>query len=276
MPLEDSFYNAVATAISQGTLTLPTLPDVAMKVDRLCREEDVSAAALAGEIGKDPAIAVRLMRIANSAAYGSGARIDSLFQAIVRIGFSITRRLVSGLAMEQMFNSAQPWLGQLLKDSWARSVDVAAHSQLLAAHCTELNPAVAMLAGLVHDVGVLPLIRLAETQPHMQREHVEPVLRNAGPRTGRLVLRAWEFPPELVEVPSECYDFAREHDGAPDYTDVVSAAIVQASHASGGEFSTLTRWNIPAFRKLKLDNPDALRDIEERQAELAQTRQVFA
>ncbi|HVT34481.1 MAG TPA: HDOD domain-containing protein [Nevskiaceae bacterium] len=276
MPLEDSFYNAVATAVAQGTLTLPTLPDVAMKVDRMCREEDVSAAALATEIGKDPAIAVRLLRIANSAAFGNGARIDSLFQAIVRIGFSITRRLVSGLAMEQMFNSSQPWLRALLKDSWTRSVEVAAHSQLLAAHCTELNPAVAMLGGLVHDVGVLPLIRLAETQPQLQREHVVPVLRNAGPRTGWLVLRAWEFPPELVDVPAYCYDFERDHDGGPDYTDVVSAAIVQQSCASGGEFRSQSRWNIPAFRKLGLDNPKALEEIEQKQAELAQARQVFA
>ena len=271
MPLGNSFYDAVAGALSRGDLNLPTLPDVALKVDRMCQQDDVSAAALAGVIGKDPAIAVRLMRVANSAAFAGSQRVDNLYQAIVRVGFSITRRMVSALAMEQMFDSDTPWLKDMLRKNWARSVEVAACSQALAQHYTRLNPAIAMLAGLMHDVGVLPIVRLAETQPQLRREQIEEVIITSGPSIGWLLLRAWEFPPELVEVPGNCLDLTREHEGPADYVDLVAVAILYSGNSGqGAAASTAT-----ALTKLGVESIAALAAVEVLQASIAEARAVF-
>jgi len=231
MALEDRFYRIVLDALTQDRLTLPSLPEVALRVRDLAASEDVTAARLATEIGKDAAIAVRMLRVANSAAHRSGRRIESLQQAVARLGTEHTRLLVNALAMEQLFTAEAPALREHLRSNWQRSIAVASLSQVIAAHCTLLDPERAMLAGLVHEIGALPVIRIAESQS----ERIEPgpmldaVIRLLAPRVGRLVLQAWQFPEELASVPLDSADPQRRHEGNADYADIVCVARIQVA-----------------------------------------------
>ncbi|HEY0664377.1 MAG TPA: HDOD domain-containing protein, partial [Thiobacillaceae bacterium] len=73
---EDRLYRAVVDALTQDRLTLPTLPEVAMRIGQATQDENATASRLASEIGRDPAIAVRLLRVANSSALSGGRKID--------------------------------------------------------------------------------------------------------------------------------------------------------------------------------------------------------
>lgn len=257
MPIEDRFYRIVVDALTHDRLTLPTPPEVALRLRQLLQDENVSSSRLAAEIQRDPAIAVRLVRIANSAALRTGTRVENVQQAVMRLGFAYTRILVDGLALEQMYRAPHPLLADRLTRCWRESVEVAALSRAIAAECTMLPPDVAMLAGLVHRVGVLPILRLAETHaaalasPQVFDEVVEAL----SPRIGRLVLQAWHFPDALVEVPAAWPDFTRRHEAAPDYADVVAVAVLRIRRARDPVLHAVDPAMVSAYARLDLE-PD--------------------
>ena len=251
---EDRLLRAVVDALTQDRLTLPTLPEVAMRIGHASQDENVTASRLAAEIARDPAIAVRLLRVSNSSALSGGRKIDNLQQAVTRLGIGLVRSLVTGLALEQVFVSRSPMLKARLRRTWTQSLEVAALSQVLASHCTMLRPELAMLAGLAHEIGALPVIRIAESlgEDLPDAATLDRVIRNLQPRVGRMVLQAWDFPSELVEVPSRWMDFSRTHEGPADYVDVVTVAALQSHLHREGRLAGIDRQRVPAFLKLDL------------------------
>lgn len=276
-PIEDRFYRTVVDALSHDKLVLPTLPEIAARIGQMTRNPEVQIARLAGEIGKDPAISVRLLRVANSAAHGGGrARVSTLPQAVMRLGLEMTRLLVSGLAMEQAFTSPVPSLRERLRRCWAESVETGALAQVIAARRSPVQPELAMLAGLVHQVGVLPILRLAEKHPEMtgQPQVLDAVIEALAPRIGRMVLQAWGFPPELVAVPAGCRDFARRHEGQADLADVVTVASLQTSRDP--RMAQVDRGRVPAYAALGLDPAIGLEQQFDAVAALAEGRALLA
>ena len=75
-------------ALDQGVLELPPLPAVAAEISSLLSEPDVSAAAIAQLIQRDPVLAGEIMRVSNSAAYAPRTPIVSLQQAIAWLGMA--------------------------------------------------------------------------------------------------------------------------------------------------------------------------------------------
>ncbi|MEQ1439176.1 HDOD domain-containing protein [Fontimonas sp. SYSU GA230001] len=230
----------VVDALNRDELTLPTLPDVALRVSRMCADPDVSAARLAREIATDPASAARLLRAANSAAYG-GRPVADLQQAIARLGLPLTRTLVTRYALEQIHVARSPELVRILRASWVRSLEVAALAAVLARSRTPLNPATAMLAGLLREIGLLPLVGLVEARPELNDRpaELEAGLSNLHARVGVHLLRAWNFPDELAQVPVLSADLERQRDGPADYADVVCVAALQQQREHAGLLARL-------------------------------------
>jgi len=196
---------------------------------------------------------VRLLRVVNSAALRGGKRIDSVQQAVARLGMGLLRSLVTGLALEQLFIARSPCLRAHLRRTWTHSVEVAALAQVLAGHCTMLRPELAMLAGLVHEIGALPVLRMAEDLSELppDTQDVDRVMRKLQPKVGPMILRAWNFQPELIDVPSQWMDFTRSHEGPPDYIDVVTVAALQSHEGRSGRFAAIDRTRSPSFREAR-------------------------
>ena len=85
-------------------LTLPTMPEVAHELIRSLNEEDVPLTHLRDAIARDPALAVQLLRLANSAHYGNRQKVGSIEEAIARVGMNQVR----ALALASCFNDAFP------------------------------------------------------------------------------------------------------------------------------------------------------------------------
>ena len=251
---EERLFRAVVDALTQDRLTLPTLPEVAMRICQATQNPNATAAQLAAIIGGDPALAVRLLRVANSSAFNGGRRIDNLQQAVTRLGLGLVRSLVTGLALEQLFVSRSPLLKERLRRCWSNSLEVAALAQVLSAQCTGLRPELAMLAGLTHEIGTLPILRLAESLDDAEPdpEALERVIRALQPRIGRLVLQAWHFPEALIDVPAGWMEFSRDHEGPADYVDVITVAALQSHDNRQGRLAGIDRARVPAFIKLNV------------------------
>lgn len=277
MSIEDRFYRIVVEALAQDRLTLPTLPEVALRIRELLKDEDVDASGIAAEIHRDPAIAVRLIRVANSAAMRGGRSVDNVQQAVTRLGLQYTRLLVDGLALEQMFSAQQPELKQRMVRMWQQSVEVAALAQVLASQCTLLQPEMAMLAGLVHHVGALPILQLAEshTAALSTPAALDTVIDGLSPRVGRMVLQAWHFPPELVDVPQQWPEFTRQHEGTADYGDVVTIAVLRTGAAHNPMLAKVDLNQVPAFKQLDLEAGFSLSDAGPLASGFQQSRELL-
>lgn len=269
------FYLTVVDALSRDQLTLPTLPGVALRVSQLCQDADITVARLVREVAQDPAIAARLVRVANSAAYG-GRTIENLPQVLARLGLQMTCTLVTRFAIEQLYTAKSPVLAQRLRESWARSLEVAALSSVLARRRPPLDPATAMLGGLLHEIGLLPLIRMADAHPELldSMSGLDETLQKLKGRVGTHLLRAWNFPATLADVPLASAHPARRHDGPADYGDVVCVAVVQEQRVRTGLLARLMRPHVPAFDKLDLPSRFELAPEDEEQ--LAAERQLLA
>lgn len=238
-----------------NAVSLPTLPDLATRLDALAQRAAADARHLADEIRKDPGIAAQVVRIANSAAYRGGAPVSQLQAAVTRIGVDSTRHLVRGLALRQLFSSPSVVLQSRLRAIWSRSLEVAACAQLLARHGGRLEAETGLLAGLVHQIGALPLLRLLERYPELLQSPaaVDDVLRRLGGRAGELVLSSWAFPTTLLAVPAQCMNFTRIHRGEADYVDLVCVAVLALDRHYEGPHAGVDRSRIEAFAKLGVD-----------------------
>lgn len=275
---EDQFFQEVSRALQHDQLILPSMPEIATRVDEIARCPHASTTLLATEVARDPAIAVRLMRVANSAYYGRFRRVENLPQAITLIGLQLTRQLVSAFAMQQMFRSRSPALQERLHQSWQRSTEIAAICKALVGRCTTLMEDTGMLAGLIHDVGVLPIIRHAEAMGKKAPtpEALERVLEKLAPKVGTLVLRAWGLPYALCQLPLDCQDFTRRHSGPADYVDVVTVALLQSVAGSDHPCAQIDPHTVPAFEKLGLANGPGILQLTGFQADLEDCRLLLA
>ena len=226
---QGSIAAAVLAALEGNQLELPTLPDMALKIRDLIDDPNVSAERIVHLLSADPVISGQIIKAANSAAYSSGNPVGNLQGAISRLGYRMLRSMVMSITMTRLFEAGSPRISQQLKKLWEHSREVAANSYVLARQQAHLNPEQAMLAGLVHDIGALPLYIYAERHDaHLDEATLGRLIRKFAAPVGTRLLQSWNFPQDLVEVVSGHENLQRANDsGIADYVDVVTVANMQ-------------------------------------------------
>ncbi|MDE2263391.1 MAG: HDOD domain-containing protein, partial [Gammaproteobacteria bacterium] len=123
-----AFVQALAAELSKGKVDLPSFPDIALRVRKVLADEEVSQEKVVRVVGSEPALAARLMQIANSAAINfTGKPITELRTAIARMGFNMVRSAAIAFAMSQLKKvDSLKGLEQPLDELWHRSAAVAA------------------------------------------------------------------------------------------------------------------------------------------------------
>jgi HD-like signal output (HDOD) protein len=278
MSLEQTFLNELLDAIKNDRLTLPTLPEVALRIKEAVEDPDASSAMIADEIAKDAALAARIIKVANSPLLRGRVVVDNLQLAITRMGVTFVRNLATGLAMEQMFQATNDQVDAKLRQSWEHSIEVASICQVLASHYTKLKPDQAMLAGLVHEIGILPILTCAEETPEiLEHEGVlDKIIQRLHPKIGSAILKTWDFPEELIGVPLGYLDFKRQHEGPADYIDVVTVANLQSYAGSDHPLGQMDWSQVPAFEKLGMSPEIDVHEVDELAEDLHEARSALA
>lgn len=227
--LNTQVLRIVRHELATGKLQLPSLPDVVMDVWELLRNPRTRGEDLAKAMRRDPVMSARLVAIANSAFYRRARPVTDVHQAVVVLGNAIVRHTVAMLGVARLYEPAtSPLVKPLLHREWMHGTLVASICELLAREWGHLTVDGAMLAGLIHRIGVLPLLTLAERQPRMVAEPVtrEHILGGLHRQVGVELLKSWDFPEEMITVVREHEDLSRENHGMVDYVDIVQAAIL--------------------------------------------------
>jgi diguanylate cyclase (GGDEF)-like protein len=138
---------------------LPTLPAVAIEVLALCRRDDVAVTELADVVQRDPALATKVLRTINSAAYRRGGEVTSLERAAMLLGRRALQVLALGFSVDGNFPKVSHGGGIDHAELWRRSVMTALIGRAVAsANRSELGEE-AFLAGLLANIGKLLLAR---------------------------------------------------------------------------------------------------------------------
>ncbi len=246
------FFQSFSQAYRENNLSLPSLPDVAFKLKE-AMENNIGVNEAVEIIQLDAPIVSKLIQVANSSLYSPVTSITNCHDAVTRLGLAATRNLVMGISLKQLFRCKDPLLMKGMQTIWKNSLYLSSLSFILARDTDKVNPEDALLAGLIADIGFIPLMHFAEQNPSEQfsfseLEQAMPYLRAP---VGALVLHTLGFSEELTSVPKISEDWYYQNQGELNLFDIIILAKLH-SYISQKKFKGLPYINsIPAYSKLK-------------------------
>lgn len=187
---------------------LPTLPDIAKMLSAVVHDPNSSASDVARIISSDSALSAKILKLANSAAYGFSRNISSIQQAVALLGLrEIYAFALSVFVIDQFIDAAQ----FDLKVYWNHSFRCASLSKLISGGMGTQRTESAFVAGLLHDMGKVVLAMsmsgkqeratsLAPTGETTRVELEERVLGTTHAEVGHLLAEHWFLPPELTSA----------------------------------------------------------------------------
>jgi len=188
---------------------LHALPVVAFEAQELIRDQRTSAQDLAKLLSKDPALATRVLKLANSSFYGFQKRIGNLPQAIVVLGFQSVKNLTFTVGVIEKFRPDSAIDSLDYPTFWAHGIATAIAAEKIARNVPGRHTSNAYMAGLLHDIGKLVLVQNA---PSLHREVLgriseglslleaeREVLGRDHAELGARFLQRWNLPVNLIE-----------------------------------------------------------------------------
>lgn len=254
-PAETAWLEEAVAYSGSGQPDLPGLPDLVTRMRRTMGEPDCTPAKLAALVGSDAAIGARVVKVANSAMARGAAPIHSLDRAIARLGFDLVRNLVTGICVTRLFTVPSGASAAFLRRHYRATRMVAAEAYALGRHSRRAEPQEALLAGLVHDIGVLPLLAYARKSapPDDTDAALNRLLYQGHTRAGAALLEQWQFDERFVTVAAEHEDLlAMARDRHP-LRDLLIVANVEVNSGPGTWIGQVDRNRVPAYRRLSID-----------------------
>jgi HD-like signal output (HDOD) protein len=263
---EGALFQSLYQAYSLQKLELPTMPEVAFAIRKAMEDDDVSTQDIARIIQMDPVVSGGVMKAANSALYRGTHKITSIKDAIVRIGLNATRDLAISLAMQNVFKARHPDTKKVMHEEWERCVHVSALSYAIARHVRHLSPETAMLAGLLHRIGAIPILTHIDTHDlEFDDSSLKAAINKLHPLVGVLVVTQWGMEVHCGMIIEECMNWNRDPSPQADLVDVVLMA--QLIYDSCNTLPCPD--TVPAYQKLNLGTlgedhqPEVLAEAEE-------------
>jgi HD-like signal output (HDOD) protein len=273
------FVRSLAAELSSGHVDLPSFPEIAIKVRRVLSDSKSTMEQVARVVGSEPALAARLLRIANSASINrSGRVVTDLRTAINRIGHNMVRSASISFSMNQIRNGNKlASLATHLNDLWETSTYVAAYAFVLARTCTRVNPDEAMLTGMMHGIGKLYILTRATGHPELfaSESALNEIIDEWYPSIGKAILENWDFPESMARAVGQ-EDFSRADAAGPDLTDVVGVAVLMVAYGTDIAGLELNLKDLPAAMRLGMNESKTLSIMQDSAAEVTALSQALA
>ncbi len=224
----------------------PSIPTAALKVQQLLKSSNVDFNKLAKIIRNDQALTANLLRIANTVSFGGRRQIETVGQAIVRLGTRHVSQMVVGLAAASLMEKEVKGYEMPPKALWKHALAVAIGASELARSLDMEDPDVAFTGGMLHDIGKVALGNFVECNVDSIERlafdkdvsfHVaeRAVLGINHAELGSLLMKEWGLTERLVRViqyhhdPDGCEDV----NSLIDLVHVANAVAMQAGIGTG-------------------------------------------
>lgn len=257
-----ALFDEITELFKSKTITLPSLPEIALYINAALEKDDISTKKLSKIIQMDPVIAARVVQVANSPLYGD-TRNDSIQDALARIGIDGVRTIVMGVVLRDLFMPNTQLVIDTMTKFYEHSIRTGVICYELAKKLPDFNRDQAFMAGILHDIGVVPILVVADRYPKIAEKDksLAAVLSHLKSYIGGMVLQQWDFADKFSEVAKHAYDWNRKVEKA-DYCDLVQVALMH-SHLVGGEKVKGPELSeLPAFKRLGFDKVNPVDNIQ--------------
>ncbi|TCS39796.1 HDOD domain-containing protein [Reinekea marinisedimentorum] len=249
----ETVSNDIIQALKNDQLTLPSLPEVALQVRDIAEQEDSTVAQLTQVISRDAALSARIIRVVNSPLLRAAQDVKGLPMAVSRLGINYTSNLAIGLAMEQMFQATSEMIEKRMRSLWQLTGQISSWASVIAAHTKLMPTDEAMLAGLIHRIGALPILTYAEERDDLIQDNItlgKIIDRLHGP-LGTAILEKWEFSEGLAAVP-KLYRKTDREILEPDCAGLITIANLVANKDQTTGWGSIDWQKVPMFKTFQL------------------------
>lgn len=188
-----------------GVLHLLPLPRAYLRLRELTRDANAELGDIVAIINNDPAMAGRLLQLANGAYYGLSRRVETVARAVTVLGMTQVHDLALAVAAIPAMNEIG---GADLAAFWRRSIYCAVSARRLALRAGRTGEDRSFVAGLLHDAGHLILehrlpevmAELRDTAIHTQQPLFvleRELLGFDYAKVGGELMQAWQMPASL-------------------------------------------------------------------------------
>lgn len=163
MNAEKSLISMIEQALAEGTVELPVFDNIVMRIHKEARENKLDAAGICRILEADPVLVSEVLRMANSSFFGGLTEIRNLRDAAVRLGVKPIASIVFSVNQKRMYSASKGPFKVRMLQLWQHVSAVSLASRWIAktaGHAALADEA--FVAGLLHDVGKLSLLRIIE------------------------------------------------------------------------------------------------------------------
>jgi HD-like signal output (HDOD) protein len=161
--MSQSFVSLVEAKIASGKTKLPVFDGTALKLQRMLASPPEDVKPLVELLSSDPVLASAVLRLANSSFYGGLAQVKTIQESLMRLGMDQVMRVALIVSQQQAYRVSSPELQPIVTSLWRHSLATALGCQWLSQRVGRgLSASEAFLAGMVHDIGKLLLIRVID------------------------------------------------------------------------------------------------------------------
>ena len=186
----------------------PLLADVQVAVKRSLNAQGLDLKMLEEELRTDPQINAVLIAAANSAAQHLGSAVQTLSQALHRLGAAQSMNLILGLALKRSARLSDASLGDYAERYWELSLHTAEYARTLA-RLLDLDQELCYCAGMLHRLGDLALLRCLQewlqAGGELDDEAIGEALYEFGAGYGSALRTRWRLPLALRELIAAVY-----------------------------------------------------------------------
>ncbi|MBI3776609.1 MAG: HDOD domain-containing protein [Gammaproteobacteria bacterium] len=199
----------------------------------------------------------RLLRVANSSAYGLSSKVDSVVRAASVIGTARLRDLVLATSTVSAFEGIPNTL-VTMDNFWRHSLYCAVAARVLAERFHKRSADTLFIAGLLHDIGQLlifnqrpqqakeALLKALDGSDDLPMHEAErAVLGFDHAQVGGELLRHWNFP----DVLAECVEFHHAPKQAKKFPEEVAFIDVANTIAALAEVASVEAEDVPASQR---------------------------
>jgi len=262
---DNSVVNHLYRNLMDNSIKLPELPSMAALIQAIYRGKSTDMDAMVKILTLYPDVSRKIKNVARCPRDNNWSTIDQLRFSVERLRVRPVYCLIMVYAIGKLVSRMPEAHLQRVSSFWQHSLNVAAISRILAKTTKSFQPDLAMLAGLIHGIGVLVIDDRLMEHHHLMLDHLEidHAIQAMRPEISSLLLRKWKFDDELILVAEECGDWSRDPGLAADLCDLVLVANYFAMMQSDRNHTLPTISLIPAMAKLAITPEESIQAIKE-------------
>src|SRR5262245_13656119 len=210
MLAEKSLVDIIHERVSSKAQQLPVFHHVALKLMHVLAQEDYGIAQVAQMIIEDQALSSHVLSMANSAFFGGLSKITTIRNAIVRLGARQVVNIVTVVTQSQQYRTKDKTMAAYMQTLWQHSLGCALGMKWFAEKTGYKELAQeGLLAGLLHDIGQLFLLKVLEnvqaSDPELalSKPVIVEVLQHMHVEQGTLLMQHWNIPELYGEIVSQ-------------------------------------------------------------------------